>query len=246
VKNSHPIGRLITSPLLAVIVCAGGASAIWFGMLRQSGGTPEPNPRGRHRTNSPSVNNRRPGSADHHAANEASPTPKPQNARDRIGSLTDDQPRKSTVQGKLEIEEFVAENEPLAPSPNAVAAGRSRGTGRESAAPSTSDTIGPRDPRARALKAYEAKKTAVPDDIMSQKRMAYWCDEQGLWEAAKSHWEAVLRLVPNNDEARKRLGYHFRRGQWVLDAASADEIAQKKADAYWEKELKTFLSSFSQ
>jgi hypothetical protein len=74
---------------------------------------------------------------------------------------------------------------------------------------------------------------------MSQKRMAYWCDEQGLWDAAKSHWEAILRLVPNNDEARKRLGFRWRGGQWVLDAARADEIAQKKADAYWEKELKT-------
>ena len=47
-----------------------------------------------------------------------------------------------------------------------------------------------------------------------------WCDEHGLWDAAKSHWGAILRLEPENEAARRRLGFRSRDRHWVLDAAS--------------------------
>jgi hypothetical protein len=240
VNNFNAIRRLITSPLFAVIICAGGASAIWFGVLRQSGGAPRTNPAGNQRISQRSADNARPSPGDggSSAADDTSGTQKSQTDRDRTAARSGVKPTNSTRQGKPKIEEFVAENEPLASSADVATTNRSKAASRESIAPSTADTIGPLDPRAQAMKAYQSKNAAVPDDIMSQKRMAFWCDEQGLWDAAKTHWEAVLRLVPNNDEARKRLGYRFRGGQWALDDASAEEIAQKKADAYWDKELK--------
>jgi hypothetical protein len=229
---------MITSPLFAIIFCAGGACAVWFGVLRQPGGAPEPNQRGKQGIGQRTLSNGRPRKDGHQAANDVSRAQKSQNARDRVTAKTEVQSNNSKRRGKLEVEEVVAENEPLASSAIAKAPARSEANDHESTAPSTTDAIGPHDPRALALKAYESKKTAVANDVMSQKRMAMWCDEQGLWDAAKTHWEAILRLVPNSDEARKRLGYRFRGGQWVVDPASADEIAQKKADAYWEKELK--------
>jgi hypothetical protein len=240
VKNWNAIGHLITSPLFAVIICAGGASAIWFGVLRQPGGVPNPSLTGNRPTARRTAEEGRPkpGDAGSSAANDAGGAQNSQKSRDRIDALTGVRPKKSSGRESVEIEEFVAENEPLASSANTAATDRSKATSHESTEPPTSDTISPGDPRAKALTAYKSRSIAVPDDVLEQKRMAYWCDEQGLWDVAKTHWEAVLRLVPNNDEARKRLGFRWRGGQWVLDAASAEEIAQKKADGYWDKELK--------
>ena len=72
--------------------------------------------------------------------------------------------------------------------------------------------------------------------------MAIWCDERGLWEAAKAHWEAVLRLDPGNEAARRRLGFRLRDRRWVFDAASFEQVVQKKADVYWPRVLDRYHS----
>jgi hypothetical protein len=105
---------------------------------------------------------------------------------------------------------------------------------------SASDTIGPGDPREKDLAEYQAKKAAVPEDAAAQKTLALWCDEHGLWDTAKAHWEAVLRLQPESDAARRRLGFRRRDGKWVLDAAAAEDVAQKKANAVWERVLRRY------
>ena len=129
-------------------------------------------------------------------------------------------------------------NEPRTVSANAAATNRAQATNTESTAQSIADTIGPRDPRAKALLAYGSAKAAVAADFISQKRLANWCDERGLWDAAKTHWEAALKTAPNSNEVRKRLGFRWRGKEWVFDQASAEAAAESKADAYWEPELK--------
>jgi hypothetical protein len=145
--------------------------------------------------------------------------------------------RKAIARREPDFEEIQATVESPTPSTEAAAADRperrSATTAGESITAATSDAIGPLDPRAKALMEYQAKKAAIPEDTVAQKRMALWCDEHGLWEGAKTHWEAVLRLDPESEAARQRLGYRRRDRQWVFDAASAEDVARKKANAYW-------------
>jgi hypothetical protein len=68
------------------------------------------------------------------------------------------------------------------------------------------------DPRTRTLVAYEAKRSQAGDRVDEQRQLASWCDAQGLWDQAKNHWEAVIRLDPREESARRRLGYRARQG----------------------------------
>ena len=148
---------------------------------------------------------------------------------------------KKTDRHEAVIEEIQAEVESPAPSMEAAAADRpgqrSRANAGESTTASVPDTIGPRDPRANDLTEYQARKAEITENAAAQKTMAIWCDERGLWEAAKAHWEAVLRLDPGSEAARRRLGFRLRDRRWVFDAASSEQVVQKKADVYWPRVL---------
>ncbi len=93
------------------------------------------------------------------------------------------------------------------------------------------------DPRAAVLAAYLARRAQARDVVDDQKQLASWCDRQGLWDEAKNHWEAVLRLDPGVEAARKRLGYRHHQGDWVLDPALAESVLQNKADTFWMRKL---------
>jgi hypothetical protein len=73
--------------------------------------------------------------------------------------------------------------------------------------------------------------------VDEQKQLASWCDTQGLWDQAKIHWEAVIRLDPREESARRRLGYRPRQGQWILDAKRVEEVLKEKAEVFWSREL---------
>ncbi len=241
-KNLNPIGRLITSPLFAVIVCTAGAYAIWFGVARPPGGAPKAHRPGGQQPGQRTIENvsSAPIGRDNVAANQMEEAQKSPSTLGDIATRAPAQPRKSTGLGNVAVEDFEAQNEPMVASTEANAADRRQRRSEAAAPESTSDSIGPRDPRVKAMSEYPAKKGAIPDDAIAQKGLALWCDQHGLWEQAKVHWESVIRLAPNSNEARKRLGFRFRGGQWVLDAASAENVAQQKATAYWEKELTKF------
>jgi hypothetical protein len=96
----------------------------------------------------------------------------------------------------------------------------------------------PRDWRSEALVEYNARKAQAGDNADAQQRLALWCDSHGLWDEAKLHWEAVVRLSPRPEVARRRLGYRLLRdGRWTADAALAEAATQQKADEYWGREL---------
>jgi hypothetical protein len=115
--------------------------------------------------------------------------------------------------------------------------GEQPGPGRD-VSPDHEGSVKPgNDPRARALVSYEAKRAQAGDRVDEQKQLASWCDTQGLWDQAKLHWEAVIRLDPREESARRRLGYRPRQGQWMLDARRAEEVLKKKADDFWLREL---------
>jgi hypothetical protein len=110
-------------------------------------------------------------------------------------------------------------------------AGQEDPTGREGSVEPGKDLF------AGALASYEARRAQAGDRVDDQKQMASWCDTQGLWDQARSHWEAVLRLDPRDESARRRLGYRPRQGQWVLDPKRAEEVLKKKVEEFWSREL---------
>jgi hypothetical protein len=142
-----------------------------------------------------------------------------------------------SAESGAELAEPKVTDEAQAPSIDIAAADRRerrpQPTGGESTTPSTADEISPRDPRAKAMSEYKAKRAAASEHAIGQKQLAQWCDQNGLWEKAKAHWEAVLRLDPKNEAARQRLGFRLRDRQWIPDAARAEQVAQTRANAYW-------------
>jgi hypothetical protein len=88
-------------------------------------------------------------------------------------------------------------------------------------------------PKAPLVLAYEAKARATPDTPPEQRKLALWCEERGLAGEARSHWESVVRLKPDDETARKRLGYRKRGKRWMTPAMIADEQEQEKADKVW-------------
>ena len=56
------------------------------------------------------------------------------------------------------------------------------------------------DPRAAVLAAYQARRSQARDVVDDQRELASWCDSNGLWDEARSHWEAVLRLDPSEGQ----------------------------------------------
>jgi hypothetical protein len=245
VRVFNAIGRLITNPPCAALICAFGACVLWFYITPQRAGGSTADLSGMPGTGHRSVTATRSD-----ALGRGSPAPtkagdahKKQAARARITASA----RAGAEQGQAQdrhdllVEHFEAENEPQE-SPTTPAATkrpepRSQATGKETVKTSTADVISPLDPRANALAEYQTKNAGIADTISPQKQLALWCDQEGLWDTAKAHWETVLRLDPENEAARKRLGFRLRDRAWIFDAASGDEVAQKRANVYWSKTL---------
>jgi hypothetical protein len=224
-------GRLVANPLFAVVICLGGGFALWFSLARTPSGAPTANLGGKPGTGKRTITKSRSD-----AIKRVSPAAISTNGTRTKPSAVDAQTTASDPRHER-IEEFEAENEPPNTATTATAADRlerrPKATEGDLPTASTADAISPLDPRANALLEYQTKKAALPETAAANKEIAQWCDQHGLWDGAKIHWEAVLRLDSKSEEARKRLGFRLRNRAWVFDAASAEDVAQKKANAYW-------------
>lgn len=71
---------------------------------------------------------------------------------------------------------------------------------------------------------YPARAKAAKEDATSQYELALWCNEHDLRKEYRKHLQRVIELDPDHAEARKRLGYVSRDGQWLTkDEAMADD-----------------------
>lgn len=114
---------------------------------------------------------------------------------------------------------------------------------------SLADSVG-KDPSLASLRAaYLSRRARAPWTADGQRKLATWCDENGLKEQAVAHWTAVLRLDPKREVAWKRLGYSRRDGLWMTDAEFADRkaerVAQELADRTWKPRLTKFKAALS-
>ena len=231
-KIISSISRAIANPLGAAVICLVGGCAIWFAQT-PPGGAAKLNASGEQATGQrPSkVDRSDQGQRRKATASKADDRQRTRNQRGAIAAnKRGDSPRESAVdRNDIHSKEFEAENEPLNASVKTTAPNmpdsRSKMTKTETTTEPASDVIGPSDPRAPALSEYQTKKTQVFNTVADQKRLALWCDERGLWDLAKAHWEASVRLDSKSDEARRRLGYRSKGGNWIVDVASAEDVA---------------------
>ena len=74
------------------------------------------------------------------------------------------------------------------------------------------------------LAEYEKMRRQSPDTVEGQMKLAEWCRDQGLKEQRKTALERVLILDPEQLEARRLLGYHKVKDQWMThDEEMADK-----------------------
>ena len=65
------------------------------------------------------------------------------------------------------------------------------------------------------LAEYEKERRRMPDTALGQMMLADWCREHGLSAQRKAVLEHVLQLDPEQPEARRLLGYHKVKDQWM-------------------------------
>src|SRR5262249_43130299 len=88
---------------------------------------------------------------------------------------------------------------------------------------------------------YRVRRDRTPDNADSHWKLALWCEENGLREAAKAHFVQVVRLDPKREAAWSRLGYKLQGGRWStpeqLAAEKEERELQKRADRQWKAQL---------
>jgi len=101
------------------------------------------------------------------------------------------------------------------------------------------------DPNAQALqREYLDRRAAAAYTADAQQRFAQWCDQHGLKDQAKAHYQNVLRIDPLREPVWKKLGYRKHEGRWVksedIAAEKAEAEAQKHADRRWKPLLEKY------
>ena len=95
--------------------------------------------------------------------------------------------------------------------------------------------------RDRALTAYERQRQQQPDTAAGHGILADWCRKEGLQEQERAHLCRILDLLPDDAQARARLGYRRLEGNWVTEAeiqtADALREATRRALAKWRPKL---------
>ena len=93
-----------------------------------------------------------------------------------------------------------------------------------------------------AAEEYEKRKAAATDDVEGNLALAQWCAENGMQNQKKAHYERVLELDPENQIARRGLGFKkMIDGQWRTSNDEMEEQGKVKYNGRWiskqEKEL---------
>ncbi len=92
------------------------------------------------------------------------------------------------------------------------------------------------------LEEYVQKKKEMPDTVEGNLEMARWCAENQFLSQRKAHYERVLELDFENEDARRALGYKkMLDGEWRMPDVEMEEQGKVKYKGRWistqEKEL---------
>jgi hypothetical protein len=80
------------------------------------------------------------------------------------------------------------------------------------------------------LDEYVQKRAKNPSTGSDQLELGLWCDEHGLSDLARVHFENALSLDSSLDEAHRRLGHTYREGSWLTrdDLSAAQGLVKYK------------------
>ncbi len=84
-------------------------------------------------------------------------------------------------------------------------------------------------PQGAAEKEYEQLRPTAPDTVDGQWKMAEWCKDHMLMEQRKVHLERVIALDPDHKQARAALGYMHVDGRWLRQ----DEAMRRKGYVFY-------------
>ncbi len=84
--------------------------------------------------------------------------------------------------------------------------------------------------QASPLDEYVLKRAKDPSTAAAQSELGSWCDEHGLPDLAKVHFENALSLDSTLDEAHRKLGHVYREGSWLTrdDLSAAQGLVKYK------------------
>lgn len=87
------------------------------------------------------------------------------------------------------------------------------------------------------IEKYEQMRMQTPISVERQMHLAKWCMRQGLVDQTRSHLNQVLKLDPENNQAREALGYRYANDQWisqeeVQNFSRANEVIKKSLSKY--------------
>jgi hypothetical protein len=94
----------------------------------------------------------------------------------------------------------------------------------------TVDKVQPVPPE---LAEYQKVRRQYPDTVQGQLQMAEWCRDHGLAAQRKTHLERVLQLNPDQADARRILGYHKFKDEWMTVEEEKAAEGYVKRDGKW-------------
>lgn len=99
-----------------------------------------------------------------------------------------------------------------------------------------------------AMVKYRQLNQQIKWTLEDQLKMARWCDENRLKELKNRHYRIAMEIDPDNEEARKKLGYIQREGSWVNTAEIKQRLGYQKQGGQWVlpevKELRDAMSAY--
>jgi hypothetical protein len=91
------------------------------------------------------------------------------------------------------------------------------------------------------LSEYERRRSAAPDSVAAQWKLALWCQRNGLQPEAVAHLTSVTRLDPGHRAAWELLGCRLYKGRWLnseqIAAEKLEIVEQSHADQFWRPRL---------
>jgi hypothetical protein len=80
---------------------------------------------------------------------------------------------------------------------------------------------------------YDQVRHQYPDTVEGQRELAEWCRERSLLAPRKVHLQRIIELDPDDQLARRGLGYVWKEGEWVTRQELMERDGRVWYDGKW-------------
>lgn len=88
-------------------------------------------------------------------------------------------------------------------------------------------------PEPEAMAKYRELSAQIKHTLDDQLKMANWCDDNRLKSLAEKHYRIAIQIDPNNEVARKELGYINPKGEWINRAELKQRLGYQRIGTRW-------------